>query len=150
MIAISRRRFLQNSLLLAGSSVLLARLDSLAQVLPDDQQPGDEETCKRKFALAMEHSLQQKPIGEVMIAVGTSFLGTPYVAYAIEVPGDERLVINMQGLDCVSLTENSLALSRCIKSGKTTFDDYKRQMKRIRYRNGVIDRYPSRLHYFSD
>ena len=150
MRSCSRRRFLQNSLLIAGSSVLFPRLDSLARAFAQDQQPGDKDTCERKFALALERTLSEKPIGEVMVAIGTSFIGTPYAAYAIEAPGDEHLIINMQGLDCVSFTENSLALSRCIKTGKTTFSDYREQMQLIRYRNGIIDKYPSRLHYFSD
>jgi hypothetical protein len=46
--------------------------------------------------------------------------------------------------------ENVLTLSRCIKSGKTTFDDFKEQLQVIRYRGGKINGYPSRLHYFSD
>jgi hypothetical protein len=46
--------------------------------------------------------------------------------------------------------ETSLALSRCIKLGQTTFEAFKRQLQLIRYRAGVIDEYPSRLHYFSD
>ena len=150
MCSFSRRRFLQRSLMIAGSTVLVPHLGSLAQALPGEQQAEDEDTCRRKFAFAVAQSLHQKPIGEVMVSIGMSFIGTPYAAYAIETLGEEHLVINMQGLDCVSFTENSLALSRCIKAGTTAFRDYKTQMQFIRYRNGIIDKYPSRLHYFSD
>ncbi len=150
MHSFSRRRFLQSSLMAAGASTFIPYLRSLAWTFSDAQQTGDEEVCKRKFTLALEQSLREKPIGEVMVAIGTSFLGTPYVAHALEAPGDERLVINMQGLDCVSFTENSLALSRCVKMGTATFEAYRKQMQLIRYRNGKIDGYPSRLHYFSD
>ncbi len=38
----------------------------------------------------------------------------------------------------------------CVKLGKTTFDDYKAELKKIRYRDGVINGYSSRLHYFCD
>ncbi len=31
-----------------------------------------------------------------------------------------------------------------------TFDDFKSELQKIRYRDGIINRYPSRLHYFSD
>ena len=34
--------------------------------------------------------------------------------------------------------------------GDTTFNDYKRALTRLRYRNGKRDGYTSRLHYFSD
>ncbi len=60
------------------------------------------------------------------------------------------LVIHLQGLDCVTLCENALALARCIKLKTTTFDAYCRQLQYIRYRGGIINKYPSRLHYFSD
>lgn len=110
----------------------------------------DAELCRKKFDLAVSLSLQKEPINDVVIAMGKSFLGTPYVAHALEIPGDERLVVNMHGLDCVSFYENSLVLARCIKMNKMSFDEYKQQLQFIRYRGGVIDGYTSRLHYTSD
>src|SRR4030067_3263649 len=46
--------------------------------------------------------------------------------------------------------ENAFFFSRLIKKGKTSFEDYKNELTFIRYRDGKIDQYPSRLHYFSD
>jgi hypothetical protein len=114
------------------------------------EEPTDEEICQRKFALAAKESLQTRPMGEVMAAVGASFIATPYVANTLEMPGDERLVINLRGLDCVTFVENTLALSRCIARGDHTFGKFKAELKLIRYRGGIINGYPSRLHYFSD
>ena len=112
---------------------------------------GDDETlCKKKFDLAVSLSLGKKPIREVIVAMGRTFLGTDYEAHALEVPGEERLVVNMSGLDCVSFYENALVLARCIKLNRTTFDDFKQQLQLIRYRGGVIDGYLSRLHYTTD
>lgn len=54
------------------------------------------------------------------------------------------------GLDCVTFVENVLVMSRLIKLNKLTFEDYKNELTKVRYRNGVIDGYPSRLHYFTD
>lgn len=150
MGTLSRRNFLQDSLLIAGSGVLLPGFGPLVRVFCQDEQAGDKATCEQKFALAVEQTLKEKPIGEVMVAIGMSFIGTPYAAKTLEVPGEERLVINLQGLDCVTLIENSLAISRCIKLGRATFEDYKGQVQLIRYRDGIIDMFPSRLHYFSD
>ncbi|MBI4418966.1 MAG: DUF1460 domain-containing protein [Ignavibacteriales bacterium] len=82
--------------------------------------------------------------------MGVSFLGTEYVARTLEVPGPERLIVNMRGLDCVSFYENALVLARCIKKGTMTFVNYRDELKFIRYRGGVIDGYSSRLHYTSD
>jgi len=150
MVSHSRRRFLKQSLLVAGSSAFLPSLLRVARAQEEETGNEDERIVGRKFELALKESLQDKPIGDVMKVIGMSFLGAPYAAHILEETGEEHLVINLRGLDCVSFTENTLALSRCVKMGTTTFEEYKRQMQLIRYRNGVIDGYPSRLHYFSD
>ena len=110
----------------------------------------DEALCKKKFDVAVSLSLRRKPINDVIVAMGKTFLGTEYLAHALEVPGEERLVVNMSGLDCVSFYENALVFARCVKMKRTTFDEYKQQLQLIRYRGGVIDGYLSRLHYTTD
>ncbi|REG82030.1 uncharacterized protein DUF1460 [Algoriphagus antarcticus] len=37
---------------------------------------------------------------ELVIAIGKEFLKTPYVEKTLELPGEEKLVINLTGLDC--------------------------------------------------
>ena len=110
----------------------------------------DVEICNSKFEFAADKSLADKPIGDVIAEVGKSFLGTDYLAHGLEKDGDEQLVINLAGLDCTTFLENSLVLARCIKKGKTTFEDYQEELQLIRYRGGIIGGYQSRLHYFSD
>lgn len=110
----------------------------------------DVEVCNSKFNLAAKKSLSEKPINEVIVEIGKSFLETEYVAHTLEKVGDEQLVINLTGLDCTTYLENVLTLSRCIKKNKISFDDYQKELTFIRYRDGKIDKYPSRLHYFSD
>jgi hypothetical protein len=110
----------------------------------------DEMICRQKFDFALDHRLGLRPINEVIVEIGKTFLGTDYVGHVLEQPGEERLVINMRALDCVSFYENSLVLARCIKMKKNSFEDYKAQLQFIRYRGGVIDGYPSRLHYTTD
>ena len=110
----------------------------------------DVEICNAKFELAFDKDLVDKPIGDVIAEVGKSFIGTDYLSHSLEKDGDEQLVINLTGLDCTTFLENSLVLARCIKKGKTSFEDYINELQFIRYRDGVIDQYPSRLHYFSD
>jgi len=110
----------------------------------------DVDICNSKFQLAVNKNLDEKPIGDVIVEIGKSFIGTDYLAHGLEKDGDEQLVINLTGLDCTTFLENSLVLARCIKTNKTTFEDYLNELKYVRYRNGVIDQYPSRLHYFSD
>lgn len=110
----------------------------------------DVEVCNLKFQLAIDKNWENLPIGDLITEVGKSFIGTDYLAHGIEKNGDEQLVVNLNGLDCTTLLENSLAISRCIKKSKTSFEDYQNELQFIRYRGGIIDEYPSRLHYFSD
>lgn len=110
----------------------------------------DVEVCNSKFQLAVDQKLSSKPINEVIAAIGKSFIGTDYVANTLEVGDKETLVINLTGLDCYIFLETSLVFARSIKSGKTTFEDYQTELEKIRYRNGELKDYPSRLHYFAD
>jgi hypothetical protein len=110
----------------------------------------DVNVCNSKFKLATEQSLKDKPINEVIVAIGKSFIGTVYVAHTLEKEGDEQLVVDLTGLDCTTFLESTLALAQCIKEGKTSFKDFQNELTFIRYRDGKIDKYPSRLHYFSD
>lgn len=141
----NRRTFIQSLTLAAGAPAFL-RGETFNFSLFDD----DAALCSKKFEIAVSMHLQKKPIGEVVVEIGKTFLGTEYVANALEQPGEERLVVNMRGLDCVSFYENALVLACCIKKNKMTFDDYKAELQFIRYRGGKIDGYPSRLHYTSD
>lgn len=124
----------------------LAGMKGLISFLDDE----DALLCSRKFDFAVSRNLARLPVNDIVVEIGRTFLGTPYVAHALEVPGEERLVVNMRALDCVSFYENALVLARCIKLNKPTFDAYKQQLQLIRYRGGMIDGYPSRLHYTSD
>ena len=128
------------------SILLFTAFNLKAQVYSE----ADVEVCNQKFQLAVKEDLKDEPISDVIVELGESFLGTDYLAHALEEHGDEQLVINLTGLDCTTFTENALALSRCVKKNTTSFDDYLEELQFIRYRNGIIDGYPSRLHYFSD
>lgn len=86
---------------------------------------------------------------ELMIKVGAFFIETPYVAHTLE-KEPEQLVVNLCELDCTTFTESVLAIARTIKSKNPSFEHFVAELQNIRYRNGIIDGYPSRIHYFSD
>lgn len=110
----------------------------------------DVDVCNSKFQFSSEKNLSSLPINEIIIEIGKSFLGTNYVANTLEKGDKENLVINLTGLDCYIFLETSLVFARCIKAGKTTFEDYQKELTNVRYRDGKLKEYPSRLHYFSD
>ena len=77
-------------------------------------------------------------------------LGTPYVAGTLEVNDHEALVVNVDEVDCTTFVETILALCVADKKGEPHYNAFKQALKQIRYRDGVLDGYASRLHYFSD
>ncbi len=91
-----------------------------------------------------------KPIATLIPELGKYFLGQEYVAHTLEVNEEEKLVVNLRELDCTTYAENLLALARTIKSENQSFEQFAREIEKIRYRDGKRDEYPSRLHYFSD
>lgn len=82
--------------------------------------------------------------------IARSFVGSPYKAQTLESGNPESLVINLREFDCTTFVETCLALSTTFKMGGYTFDSYQYILKRIRYRDGYLDGYASRLHYFTD
>jgi len=113
-------------------------------------------TCSLENKAAFEAKIeaikkfQDNTIGDTMVAVGKSFLGTPYVAKTLEVGTTESLVLNLQELDCTTFVENVLAFSYLLKNKRTHFDDFINTLETIRYKYGKLDGYSSRLHYFTD
>lgn len=85
-----------------------------------------------------------------MIYFGERLLGVPYVPYTLEQKEDENLIINLHELDCTTFVETVLALSLSAKQENPGFQTFASQLKLIRYTNGEIKGYASRLHYFSD
>jgi hypothetical protein len=105
----------------------------------------------RKLVETLERSqLNTLSPGEGIVAAGLAFLGRPYAAHTLEQGGPERLIINLRELDCFTFVENVVVLKRLVSTGKSDFSAYAAILKRLRYRNGIIAGYASRLHYFSD
>lgn len=90
-----------------------------------------------------------KSTGPLVSEIGKTMLGTPYVAHTLEVNApEERLVLNLQGLDCTTFMENSFALAQLRKQDALNMASYQDMLRRLRYHGGKIDGYASRLHYF--
>ena len=94
---------------------------------------------------------RQLPRGtNLQLFFARKFLGLPYVAHTLEINDDERLVVNTRQLDCTTLVENVTALTLCAQRGQYTWRDYLRTLTAMRYRNGKITDYTSRIHYFTE
>jgi hypothetical protein len=148
-MSITRRDFIKQT---AVTGLILTGLPALSKdvftSLFDDY---DEVICKKKFKIFVDAGLKSSPFGDAIAEIGKSFLGTDYVAGTLDKETkSEKLVINLTGLDCVTFVENCLTFARCVISGKTSFEDYLAELQKIRYRDGVIDGFASRLNYFCD
>lgn len=86
---------------------------------------------------------------DLLIKVGTFFKETPYVAHTLETE-PEQLIVNLRELDCTTFAENCLAIARTIKSKNPSFEQFTKELQYMRYHNGKINGYTSRIHYFSD
>ena len=94
--------------------------------------------------------LLEKDLGKTMVSVGKTFLQTPYVAKTLEIGDTETLVVNLLGLDCTTFVENVLAFTLLLQKEKTDFDAFTEILETVRYKDGRLDGYASRLHYFSE
>ncbi len=105
----------------------------------------------KKKLKSFDRKLSDSDIADIIITVGKSFIGTEYVAGTLDKnTKSEKLVIKISGLDCVTFVENTLAISRIIRKGNFDFESYCDELTKIRYRDGEINGYSSRLHYFTD
>jgi len=122
----------------------------MAQDKPDEivMMPRDKEIVED--VLNQLKSDQKLETGLLIIKIGKLLLETPYVANTLETGGNEKMVVNLRGLDCTTFAENCLALARTIQNENPTFNKFVEELKYIRYRDGLLNEYPSRLHYFSD
>jgi hypothetical protein len=77
-------------------------------------------------------------------------LGITYVGGLLEVPPVETLVVTLQGSDCVLFVEHTLAMTITTMQGSVNYTDFESNLALLRYGDGIIDGYASRLHYFSD
>lgn len=88
-------------------------------------------------------------INELIISIGKYFIGTPYVASTLDIEDEERLIINLREMDCVTFVEYVTSLALCFTNKRYDFDDFAEILTVVRYQSGKIESYLSRLHYFS-
>ena len=102
----------------------------------------------KQFAIA--NNFHQRPMSEIMQAIAEQLLGSTYKAGLLDKSSHEKLVISLEEFDCVLFVETVLALSRSIAVQDYSFQTFSDRASELRYRNGNMDGYCSRLHYFSE
>ena len=122
-----------------GIITLLAGLVARAQV-----------TYTTTDSITICRLLKEAPRKASTLWFARQFHGIPYVAHTLEVNDNEQLVVNTRQLDCTTLVETVTALTICVQQEKRRWADYLRTLRTLRYRQGLMDGYTSRLHYFTD
>lgn len=105
-------------------------------------------------------AVADKTPAQTAVALGKQLLGRPYVPHTLDQNPTEQLVINLHAFDCTTYLETVLALALAqhnvpdkagTASRLTAFElAFRNYLTQLRYRNGRIDGYASRLHYFSE
>ncbi|RYU96254.1 DUF1460 domain-containing protein [Emticicia agri] len=125
-------RFYCIALLILISNVLLA-------------QSADQLVFKQKMELPKGETTAQSAI-----TIAQSFIGQAYKAGTLDVPTKEQLVCNLKDFDCWTFVETVSAMAVTKHSSKPDFAVFLNNLKKLRYRDGKIDGYASRLHYFKE
>ncbi len=106
----------------------------------------DSFTYKQQWTQELEKWLRDGVVfsedPEPMLRIGKSYLNTKYVANTLDEGLEEKLIIQPKAVDCVTFVEYVLA--------QVLGSSFTENLQNIRYRNGIINGYPSRLHYTSD
>ena len=105
---------------------------------------------ERVINTARTEAFHERPFGEIVQAVGEALIGTRYQDGLLDVGEEETLVVDLTAFDCVLYVENVLALAHGIARDDYSFDAYVANLEALRYRDGTLDGYCSRLHYFTD
>ena len=115
-----------------------------------DPDPETLATFRQILDASAAGAVGERPFGEVVQWVGEQLIGRPYTAGLLDAPDEETLVVDLRQFDCVLYVENVLALAQSIVLGETDYDAYAGRVERLRYRDGTIGSYCSRLHYFTE
>lgn len=126
-------------------------LQMKAQSTVPQYTPEDSIRVMNLLQSAEKDAAKDSTVGQTMLRIGRAIekMNIPYVAHTLEPNDQERLIINLRELDCTTFVESAMALTLCVRSGRTTFDDYCRILQKIRYWQGRAPQYIRRLHYFT-
>lgn len=133
---------------LSGAVLMLSNLSAFA-ILPGEVAFHDEQNDTTSINNILIEAVKIQNSGERIIDIARHFLEKPYVGGTLE--GEtEQLRVNLDQFDCTTLVENVVALAYTAGEGRSSWRDFIYNLEKIRYRQGDMNGYPSRLHYISD
>jgi hypothetical protein len=121
-------------------------MDSFETLVP---LPGPEAWALDTWFNAVGGRNADETFGALTVRVAEAAIGRPY-ADPPSTGGAEVVNLRVDAFECVSFVESSLAVARCVWMQTPTASCFGQEIVTIRYRDGRIDGFPSRLHYFED
>jgi len=123
---------------------------SVAARVPVEDRVQDRARFGGLAAWAAAGELHERSLGDTVQALAEQLLGAAYKGGLLDRFDDERLVISLYDFDCVLFVETALALGQGAIARDASYDNFVRRVETLRYRNGQLTDYCSRLHYFTD
>ncbi len=109
----------------------------------------DSRLALHRWYTEAQNPKPDESFGEFIARTATQQLGIPYFNQP-QSAKPERFSISLNTFQCVSLVETSMALARCIWRKERSEGCFVDEVQQSRYRDGEVDGYASRLHYFFD
>ena len=135
--------------ILFALALSFASLSAFAIAPSDMRFHCNNDTLKINELLRKGAECGKNNANELVAFYAKQLLGTPYVAHTLE-SDREWLTINIDELDCTTFVETLYALTRATLDMRRSWRDFACNIESIRYRNGELGDYSSRLHYVSD
>ena len=123
------------------------RILPLVDPIPDNP---DGQRFQQIMRDAIALKLSHKPLDEIMSNIAQQFLGSVYQGGLLDKSEKETLVASLTQFDCVLFVETVLALVRGIAVEDYTYSTFTENIVEQRYRQGKMETYCDRLHYFSE
>lgn len=108
-----------------------------------------DDTTKITSMLVEVSSNGYPKANEAIGIIAKKFIGTPYAPGTLE-SDTEQLTINIDQFDCTTFVETVMAMAMTLNERRTSWRDFAYNLEQLRYRNGELNGYASRLHYVSD
>lgn len=108
----------------------------------------DDLAVFEKVMMQLEPFREESMQVRILVAA-RAMLGTPYVAGTLE-HTKEVLTVSLAGTDCILLVEACVCMALTAGKEDRSFNAFCNNLLQLRYRNGMVDGYSSRIHYTSE
>ena len=119
----------------------------IPEATPPTALPSTEENLLKDWYRRLGPAKSNERFGALITRSARLQLGTPY----LDTPQNDRpekLQLELSSFQCVSFVESVLAISRCTWNGTRDTQCFVQEVQNLRYRQGELRGYDSRLHYF--